>query len=178
MLEVMNQKLIHYLESNKIEILEQWSSQFVIHLFSHQMKVIDAYLKIIERSFSDTILLLAKEKINMDGSSETLPECFQNEPYPKLSYLLEVFLSGEEVLYTRLLLRSNESHDFSNEEVAYFFESLRRVFDILIRYYTCTLCEGCAKPLMQTHHDLVQLGGHVSQLSHGLCPKMGAAYDG
>jgi hypothetical protein len=161
-------KLLYFLACHKSKILEEWHLQFVVNAKKTGMETVDAYLQTLDGFYLDLISVLERgniQEIHPDGNFQHLTK---SKVRLKLPFLMEVFFSGEEVVYKQLFSKHVGQY-FSHAEIASFLESIADAFAELIRYYSSTFCQDCTQPLMATHHQIIELGQKVSDynFAHG-----------
>ena len=153
----MNQKLIDYLKNNETFILDEWNSQFIANVSRLGIRMSGESFPFIREFYNDLIALLRGADITVMGHlakrfRSNSPEGFRL----KLSDLLEILLSGEEVLREDLLSNGIGRHAFSPAESAAFFEDIDRAFHTLAKTYAETYCNNCLKPLLKISRRLNQ----------------------
>ena len=154
----MQTKLTVWLLTHKESILREWRMHFITNTMDDTieagMETPGTSHEIIDKCYSDLILLLREKNGENILSENVVPHHSHNGFRLNLSYLTEILLSGEEVIRDILLLKKMGEHDFSVEEADIFFEAVNHAFQALIRHYSENFCGGCEKLLNEANKNL------------------------
>ncbi len=161
----MNKKLIDYLKNNESFILDEWNSQFITNVSRLGIRMSGESFPFIREFYNDLISLLQEANITVTGHfakkfQDRSPEGFRL----KLSDLLEILISGEEVLREDLLSNGIGRHAFSTVESVVFFEDINRAFHTLTQAYAEMYCDHCLKPLSKISRRLAQTCHSTQQI--------------
>ncbi len=166
----MNEKLVGHLECNGPRILAEWRSRFAENTSRAGLETSVDLSEMIGEFYSELVALLRGENVDeiISPPCEKLPHHAANGFHIKLSCVLELFLSGEEVIRDDLFLKGVENHNFSLAEATADFGSVNRALHALMRHYIPAFCEGCFKPISEaaqhvitTRETLQKNGGKV-----------------
>ena len=154
----MNKKLVAYLDENRTRLPAEWRSRFVANTSRAGLEAGDIPAKMIGEFYSELMSLLQGGHMAEIGPHfEGLPHHAANGFRLSLSCLLELLLSGEELIRDDLLLDKAVPFAFSPAEAMAGFGSVNRAIHELIHHHAATFCKECCKPVEDADWRLIML---------------------
>lgn len=190
MLESMNERLIKFLETNRNILVSEWERNLMFEWNSQvaadslsgnrgstrvtsQLSCTCApqtqeMVKFLVNGFYDDLLSLLHGRTfsEMRPSEQRFPHYTPFGVRLTLSYLMEIFFAGEDVLAEHFLLNDTGNHIFATSIET--FEACRDALHRLTEHYAEEFCRECLAPLNTTISRVVEGSKLCEQCKGGL----------
>jgi hypothetical protein len=168
---------ITYLQRHRFQILEDWHAQFVRNAVKAEMQVVDAYLQTLDDYYLEMMELLLGGSIEEVHPNGTLSRFTRNPKPFRLFQLMEIFLSGEQVLSKRLQ-EGAKAGELTHAELVEALQDVTTASDALMRFYSKNFCNKCVGPLLKAQENLQQIQQQQSEAQYADRPRMEFDHEG
>jgi hypothetical protein len=159
----MNSRLLQYLKRHRVRLLDAWQAEFAAKVSEAGMDVVDAYVQTLDPFYIDLLDLLRGEPLKNPQLLGRIGHYQKNRKPFRLSHLMEIFLTGEEVITQDLCTAAEVDHEFTRQELATYLTQVTQAFDTLIQTYAHEFCDECVKPLLKAHERVIHLAQRNSE---------------
>lgn len=126
--------------------MDRWYSRFKQNLLQQGVEEVGIPKEMISGFYLDLIFALQKgSSFDVKAKLEKFPHHDINGFRLKLSALLEIFLSGEEIFREVLLSNNLGKPLFSWDQAATFLEKINSAFHAITQRYTDVFCKDCLR---------------------------------
>ena len=153
----MHQKLIGFLERNKPRLIREWRAHFTgnalgLGLYRSQIPAVE----IIQDLYGE---ILARIRDFPERNGDQNARLSFRDPRGfrlKFPWLLELLLSGEEVIRDAILLDENRDAEFGLDDTESCFERFHEAMRAMMKHYAEIFCGDCEEELDGENRKLLE----------------------